>query len=230
MTANGNWVLSGTASSRRNNGRNRWILQSLNMNSVPNNIPRNMINAYMWSLEYGSMLHRLPKNLAKKLMYYRTPHEIYRRARETQMTKNTHPNLSYNDALSLSHFGPYMPRNANVREVINSYKALKRRGITSENAAWLLTSDTRLGKKHNAADTIKRAWKTFRYRTMLRANKTSSNPKFRAKMERYAKSSNKSYEKYAKKLSLGLGGGSPRRRTQMSALMTEIVRKKRPIN
>lgn len=225
MTASG----YGTTSIRRNNGRYKWILQSLNMNSVPNNIPINMRNAYMWSLEYGSMIHRLPKNLAKKLMYYRTPHEIYRRARETQMTKNTHPNLSYNDALSLSHFGPYMPRNANVREVINSYKALKRRGITSENAAWLLTSDTRLGKKYNAADTIKRAWKTFRYRTMLRANKTASNPKFRVKMERYAKSANKSYEKYAKKISLGLGG-SPKRRNQMSALMTELVRKKRPIN
>lgn len=228
MTVGGYWGLFGTPT-HINNGRNIWILQSLNMNSIPNNIPRNMVSAYMWSLEYGSMVHGLPKNLAKKLMYYRTPHEIYRRARETQFTKNTHPNLSYNDAFFLSHFGPYMPRNANVRELINNYKALKRRGITSENAARLLTTNTRIGKKYNASDTIKRAWKTFRYRTMLRANKTQSNPKFSAKMERYAKSANKSYEKYAKKISLGLGG-SPRRRNQMSALMTELVRKKRLTN
>ena len=213
----------------RNNSRHRFILQSFNMNAIPNNIPNNMIPAYMSSLDYGSIYHSLPKNLAKKLMYYYTPHDIYRRARETQLTKNTHPNLSYNDALVLSHFGPYINQRAKVREVINSYKSLKRRGMSSENAAWLLTQDPLLGKKHNASNTIKRAWKTFRYGTMLRANRTPKNPKFRVKMERYSRSANKSYDKYAKLIGLGLGG-SPKRRSQMSSLKTELLRKKRPTN
>jgi len=214
---------------QHNNARHRWILQSLNMNAIPNNIPINMRTSYMWALEYGSMMHGLPKNLAKKIMQYRTPHEIYRRARETRMTKNTHPNLSYNDAFALSHVGPYMPRNVNPREVINSYKSLKRRGLSSENAAMSLLSDPLIGKKHNASNTIKRAWKTFRYGTMLRANKTLANPKFREKMSRHMESANKSYDKYMKKLKFVVGG-SPIRRTRMNSLTTELLRKVRKLN
>lgn len=212
------------------NWRHQHVLKLLNMNAIPNNIPRNMVNSYMWALEYGTLNHQLPKNLAKKLMYYRTPHMIYHRAQQIKQAKNTHPNLSYNDVYALSHVAPYVPRTIEPGKIINSYKSLRRRGMSHENAAMAIVYDPIIGMKHNAVNKIKRAWKTFRYSTMLPSQKTPSNPKFRAKIERYEKSANRSFNKYSRNLSRALGGGSPRRRTRMSALMTELLRKKMRVN
>lgn len=225
------------------NWRHRQILNVLNMNTIPTHIPRNMVNSYMWALEYGTLMHQLPKNLATRLMFYRNPQTIYQRSQEIKNAKNRHPNLSYNDAYALTHITPFLPRNTDQRKLINSYKAMKRRGLSVENAATTLITDPLIGLKQNAVNKIKRAWKTFRYSTMLKSQQT--NPKFRAKIERYMKSANRSFNKYSMNVSRGFSGrpsyspprasGSPvkkRRdvRTQMSALMTELLRKKMRVN
>lgn len=206
-----------------NNARHKWILQSLNMNKIPNNVPMNMRNPYMWALEYGSMIHKLPKNLALRLMYYGTPHTIYNRAKTIRNIKNTHPNVTYNDALVLAHVEPYIPRNINPKEFINSYKYLKSKGVSRERAAELLAMDPLLAKKYNASNRFKKAWKTFRYSTMLKSQRTPSNPKWRAKYERNMAAANRSYYKYLKNLKYA-------RPARMLQVMSEIRRRISKIN
>lgn len=200
------------------NWRHKQVLNLLNMNAIPNNIPKNMINPYMWALEYGSLTHKLPKKMANKLMHYRNASKIYQRALETRRIKNEYPNLSYDDAFLLSHIGSI--KNASPNQIINGYKSLRRRGLSNENAVMKIASDPMIARKYNAADTIKRSWKRF-------ANSTTnaphlSNPKFRAKIQRYMNSANRETNKYFKRSRMGIGGSSPKRR----ALMTELLRKR----
>lgn len=199
------------------------------MNAIPNNIPRTMRNSYMWALEYGSLTHNLPKNLAKKLMQYGNASRIYKRAQETRKTINTYPNLSYNDAFVLSHvIGNDIPR-----RIINGYMSLKRRGMSSENAAMAIAADPSLGRKHDASNVIKRSWKRFRYRTMLPSQKIPSNPVFRAKMKRLMNSANSAYNKYYKKMRLALGPGinvPANLRTVKNNVHTQILRTRPRIN
>lgn len=185
------------------NNRDRYILSQLNMNNIPSYVPNNMKYYYMRALEYGPLMHGLPKNLAYRLMHYRDPMTIYRVAQSTKMGKNVFPNLSYNDAFVLSHISQYLPVNTNSKIMVNSYKTLRRRGYSPTKASMILARNVNI-KKHNASNLIKYRWKKFK-RAMKPGSPT--NPQWRAKVERIGKSANRSFNRYKTMMRMGTGGG-----------------------